>query len=220
MFIDVRGRDLRPGDLVIYDLNSSYKRFAYGVIVAENKITHLYGNISKVIKPTYCVLIEHPNEDEMELKNTIIDEYNKVINTQVKFNTEKVRLGSSYKMGDILSTKDGYYLYLGNIELKNQYLDLSGHAYISCPIYDKSVSYNVSKYLKSIINYYVAIKTNKNYYGNFSGGWTIELLKTKSTKFNSVVGHLDREDLKLLTDKPLIYKEKNQEEKLIYFIYR
>ena len=116
-------------------------------------------------------------------------------NQKLKDSVNKVKLGVNYNRGDVLSDEKSDYLYLGFIELIDSLDDsksFSGHAYLPIsPLLDDYKESLLSDTLDKFSNSYVLIDTPDGIYGSMSGIYSLKLQKRKSSRFNSVVCHID-----------------------------
>lgn len=203
MYKDIYNRPLHLGDLILYRLGMEDREGAYAVLIAENKIAYgsSYCSITETKKLTYCCLIENPNVEELQIKDSILKLYKKELDSKLKKKVDKNSLSTSYVPGDILFYQGTKYLYLGNISLidaRNKdysMYNISGHAYLyisesKVPVLNENNIYNYLNnmiYLKESI--YVMGKDIS--YGPASSLYQIEFTKTKSRKYESKEYHVD-----------------------------
>ena len=189
MFKDIKNRPLHMGDIVIFSFMESIN--FYGVLISDNELVTKSGLVNRADDIKYCYLIENPDENELALKEKCLQKYQIELNNKIKAEQKKQiqALNTNYKAGYVLKYGVLEYLYLGNISLISNDSNInsqSGHAYVRVPCIYKG---DYERLVLDLLAQQVVIKSKDMYVGplRFKTLTDIEIIKTKSKKFESVI---------------------------------
>lgn len=142
--LDILGRDLKLGDLVIWFLRKS--KPSYGIQIGNHTI-FTEDCLDKDIN--YVFKLENPLPEEIDIKNKLVQLYkNKELDDlYIRKNSKKVK--SNINIGDVYRTRfsEYGYLYIGDV-----YLDISipntTHIYTSPILHDMCIKFKIGKSTK------------------------------------------------------------------------
>lgn len=204
------GEELEIGDFVlilnktIYNLFSETTSYTgnYGIVVSSKSVYD--GDSIKHLKYLYKIDTNTIRPEELEIKNNLISNYKKLLDSQVKkTKNKKDYLKSSknldIKPGFIVSSKESsrdfenVYIYFGKVRITDTTMNGSeiqeGYMYLGCSKYAAQQLYNISlnTEVESFIQAYSKYNKGSDKYFMFMGS-SCKLLKNPSSVSKYVYG--------------------------------
>lgn len=170
-YLETLGRPLNNGDLILYRGSAGLKNASFGLVVGSNTI---FLNRS-IVKNQGCFLIEVPNENELKIKEKLIQEYN-----QYTYNSI-CNKKNSYKLGGLYKAHNGsYYLYIGKYYIK-MFTDNSE--------YINNAIINFNKRNKNKKDIFIRFSSREVRSKNFTDKYSIFTSSDLTKKFDEVSGY-------------------------------
>lgn len=146
---DVKGYPVNEGDLIVAKgLGQRYVGVDIGIVV-NGQIRTLEGT-----HPMYgCYLIRHPDEEELAIKNQILEQIRKE-KEEAEQKRELLKKQKAKVVGGIYTTTKGRFIYCGKMHVKIAYddltrpqrstvmLDVSGHYYFPANHYKPGMTFD------------------------------------------------------------------------------
>lgn len=160
-------RDLCAGDLVLTSLDNTFKEsMSYALVIGDN----VFYNSQQELTDRFHLLIKNPTEEEMKIKQELIDAYQQVMMKDIK---ALDALADGQRVGDVFYFLGAYHVCINAITVGKRkeydYLILHGSAFQ----YLKENGYTDRNILNCLVDFgfhkYIetgAAKKYKSYYGH------------------------------------------------------